>query len=89
MELDPVTGPALRTIRKDSDQDLQVLFAEQRGLLQVVRENRIWDWFGGLPSFGPASLAIHDLYLAFGFVGLTAIALVVAGLPGGSGCGSC
>lgn len=77
-------GPALKAVRLDDDEGLRALFAEQRARLEVVRDNEIWQWFGGVPSgFGRPAAVLHGVYLQIAFVCLCAIALVVAGFTRG------
>lgn len=78
------TGPALTRVTPDDDEALRALFAEQRARLAVVRENRIWQWFGGMPSgFGSPSAPVLDIYLAIAAVCCFAVALIVAGFTWG------
>lgn len=77
-------GPALRNVATADDDALQHLFAEQRARMAVVRENGIWQWFGGVPQgFGSPKAVLHGLWLQFAFVGCVASALVVAGMTRG------
>ena len=79
-------GPALAAVELDDIEGLRALFAEQRARLAVVRENRIWQWFGGVPSgFGSPKALLHGLYLQFAFIALLPIALIVAGITRGPG----
>jgi len=55
-------------------------------MLSVIRENKIWDWLGGVPSgFGNPGVELHSLYLGIASVALMAIALIVAGFTRGAG----
>ncbi|MFT4515598.1 MAG: hypothetical protein ACI89X_004942 [Planctomycetota bacterium] len=84
MQIEAIEGPALQTVSQNDDAAVRALFAEQRGMLAVVRSNRIWQWLGGVPSgFDSPSAALHNLYLGFGFVGLMATAFIVAGFTQG------
>lgn len=84
MQTEAVDGPALKAVSRTDDEAVRALFAEQRGLLSVVRENGIWDWLGGVPSgFGNPSGPLYSLYCSFAFVVLVAVALVVAGFTRG------
>lgn len=77
-------GPALTAVRLDDAEGLRALFAEQRARLEVVRDNEIWQWFGGVPSgFGRPAAVLHGVYLQIAFVSLFALALVVAGFTRG------
>src|SRR5687768_2870108 len=77
-------GPPVRDVSVDDVEQLAAVFAEQRARVAVVRENGIWQWFGGVPQgFGAPSARLHGLYLQFAFVALTAVALVVAGFTRG------
>tara|TARA_R110002072_G_scaffold174303_3_gene329368 strand:- start:56164 stop:56976 length:813 start_codon:yes stop_codon:yes gene_type:complete len=84
MQIEAIAGPALKVVSQNDDAAVRALFTEQRGLLEVVRQNRIWQWLGGVPSgFGRPSAGLISLYLAFGFVVLLAVAFFVAGFTQG------
>lgn len=84
MRMEAIEGPVLQTVSQNDDAAVQALFAEQRGMLDVVRQNRIWQWLGGVPSgFGSPSAALHSVYLSFAFVGLMASVFIIAGFTQG------
>lgn len=86
METDAVAGPVLKSVSRTDDQAVRALFAEQRSMLSVIRENKIWDWLGGVPSgFGNPKVELYSLYLGIASVALLAIALIVAGFTRGAG----
>jgi hypothetical protein len=77
-------GPVLHRIAPADLDSLQALFAEQRARLDVVRSNRIWQWFGGVPDgFGSPKAPVHAVYLQLAFVALVGLTLVVAGCTRG------
>lgn len=77
-------GPALAQVEPDDAEAVQAMFAEQRARLAVVREHRIWQWFGGVPwGFGSQKALLHGLWLQLAAVGLFAIGLLVAGFTRG------
>lgn len=77
-------GPALREVAPDDTNALDALFAEQRARLAVVRDNRIWDWLGDVPSgFGIAAAQLYGVYLQIVFVVAIAATLIVAGFTRG------
>jgi hypothetical protein len=77
-------GPALRAASLRDAGTLRDLFAEQRARLQVVREHRLWHWFGGVPNgFGSPRAALHGLYLQGAFVLLLVAAIFTAGFTYG------
>ena len=74
----------MKAVRLGDDAGLRALFAEQRARLEVVRDNGIWQWLGGVPSgFGHPAAVLYGVYLQIAFVCLVAIALVVAGFTRG------
>jgi hypothetical protein len=84
MQVEAIEGPVLQTVSQNDDAAVRALFAEQQGMLDVVRQNRIWQWLGGVPSgFGSPSVALHTIYLDFAFVGLLATAFIIAGFTQG------
>lgn len=84
MEIEAIRGPALRSVTQNDDAAVRALFAEQRSLLTVVRDNQIWQWLGGVPSgFGNPAAELYSIYCAFAFVVLFAITLIVAGFTRG------
>ena len=84
MEIEAIRGPALSSVTQKDDAAVQALFAEQRSLLAVVRDNKIWQWLGGVPAgFGHPLAELYSIYCAFAFVGLFAITLIVAGFTRG------
>ncbi len=85
MSTDDHLGPPVRDVSVDDVQQLATVFAEQRARVAVVRENAIWQWFGGVPQgFGSPHARLHGIYLQLAFAALTAVALVVAGFTRGS-----
>ena len=85
MENGDHVGPALTAVAPDDEVALRALFTEQRARLAVVRQQRLWDWIGGMPAFGFAApkAMLHGLYLQLGAVVSFAIALIVAGFTHG------
>lgn len=78
------TGPALRDVRPDDDGAVRALLREQAARLEVVRKDRLWQWFGGVPSgFGHPARDLWSLYCAFAFVALVGLAFVVVGFTRG------
>lgn len=76
----PHLGPVLRAVAPGDVQALQDLFAEQAARLDVVRQHRLWQWFGGMPrgfSSGKEVLWGFGLQIA-GYLCVFA-ALIVAG----------
>lgn len=77
-------GPALAQVEPDDGQAVQALFREQRARLDVVRDNGIWEWLGGVPNgFGSPAAPLHAIRLRLAMVALVAIALVMAGFTRG------
>ncbi|MBK8099267.1 MAG: hypothetical protein IPK26_19330 [Planctomycetes bacterium] len=77
-------GPALSSVRLADADAVQALLQEQRARLQVVRDHRIWHWFGGVPSgFGSPGAPLQALYARFAGFALIALALIVAGFTRG------
>jgi hypothetical protein len=78
-------GPAFTAVAPDDEAALRALFVEQRARLDVVREHRLWDWVGGMPSFGfgsPKAL-LYGVYLQLACIAFVAIASIVAGFTHG------
>lgn len=77
-------GPALSAVHVNDPGSVAALFQEQRARLQVVRDNRIWQWFGGVPSgFGNPKRVLYAVYLRFAAIALSVITLITAGLTRG------
>lgn len=77
-------GPVQDRVAPDDGAALRALAAEQRARLDVVRHNGIWDWLGGEWSgLRNPKAVLHGIWLQLAFVGLAAIALVVAGFTRG------
>lgn len=77
-------GPALTAVRLADPGSVAALFQEQRARLKVVRDNRIWQWFGGVPSgFCSLRSELRACYLRFAALALMAIALITAGMTRG------
>lgn len=84
MKNGPHVGPALRAVALDDVAALQHLFAEQQARLEVVRQHRLWQWFGGMPcGFSSGREVLWGLGLQFAGYACVFAALITAGFTRG------
>lgn len=74
--LDLIRGPALTAVSAGDAQGLADLGREQRARLETLREERLWDWLGGLDADQPS---LWPLWCLFSFLGLAPLAVLTAG----------
>lgn len=79
-ELEVMRGPALDSVQFGDDEAIRHLAREQRARLATIREQRIWNWFGGIFAGQPS---LWPFFSSFVFLAIVPVAVIVAGITQG------